>query len=532
LLLFSKKQTFLADGRSKSKRRSRGRLRRYDTCRQRGGDAPQLGAEKLMVPEVAIAIVNMAIHRSVLWHAHDTDRQQIARQAWRLLSRVVEYQRRAAQGIHLAGTTLSAPLHTKASAAGLGRTICAASVGNVLEFYDFTVFGYFATQIAAAFFPASHPKLGLLLTLGTYGVSFLARPLGAMYLGSYADRRGRRASLTLSIWLMTIGTLMLVCMPGYATIGVLAPLGILAGRIVQGFSTGGEFGSATAFMIEHAPSRRGFFGSMQFVSQSLASLMGSGAALAISASMSPAGLQHWGFRLPFVLGLLIAPVGIYVRRHVEETPAYASQTPHAAPVAALIGKHGWRMVLCACLIAGGTAGTYLAIYIPTYAQHQLHMSAQGSFAAPFAANFAGLIVTPVAAHLSDRHARLPIMIGGALCLLAVAYPAFLLIGAYPNAMMLTSMVVLIGIPRMVYTAPLPAVLAEMFPTGVRVAGMSLSYTLGVIVFGGFAGFIVEWLINETGDPLMPAYYLAAATAITLTALLVIRRRMPMFVWEA
>ncbi len=434
----------------------------------------------------------------------------------------------AGQGIDLAGTTLSSALNTGASAAGLGRTIFAASVGNVLEFYDFTVFGYFATQIAGAFFPASHPKLGLLLTLGTYGVSFLARPLGAMFLGSYADRRGRRASLTLSIWLMTLGTLMLVCMPGYNSIGLAAPLGILAGRIVQGFSTGGEFGSATAFMIEHAPARRGFFGSMQFVSQSVASLMGSGVALAVSAAMTPAELQHWGFRLPFVLGLLIAPVGIYVRRHVEETPAYASQTPHSAPVAALVREHGWRMILAACLIAGGTAGTYLAIYIPTYAQHELHMSVRGSFAAPFAGNFAGLIVTPLTAHISDRHGRMPIMIGGACCLLAAAYPAFLLIGAYPNAVMLTGMVMLINIPRMVYTAPLPAVLAEMFPTGVRVAGMSLSYTLGVIVFGGFAGFIVQWLIGETGDPLMPAYYLAAATAITLAALLVIRRRMAMF----
>lgn len=423
---------------------------------------------------------------------------------------------------------LSATTHpTTHRTQGLGRTIMAASVGNVLEFYDFTVFGYFATQIASAFFPDAQ-RTGLLLAFGTYGVSFLARPLGAIFLGSYADRRGRRASLTLSILLMTLGTLMIAAMPGYASIGIAAPLGILAGRIIQGFSTGGEFGSSTAFMIEHAPGRRGFFGSLQFVSQSLASLMGSGVALAVSAALSPHALQDWGFRLPFVVGLLIAPVGIYVRRHVEETPAYAQAMPHEAPIAELLSQHNWRLLLGACLIAAGTAGTYIAIYIPTYAQHQLHMSISGSFAAPVAASIAGLIVTPLAAHFSDRHGRMPVMIGGALVLLAASYPGFLVIRAYPSAGVLSAMIVLLGLPRMVYSAPLPAVLAEMFPVAVRVAGMSLSYTLGVIAFGGFAAFIIAWLIDVTGDVMAPAYYLAVTTAISVAALVAIRARFAMY----
>ena len=411
---------------------------------------------------------------------------------------------------------------------GLGRTILAATIGNALEFYDFTVFGYFAVQIAAAFFPTSNGKTSLLLTLGTYGVSFFARPLGAMYLGSYADRHGRRASLSLSIMLMTVGTLLIALMPAYRTIGIIAPLGVLVGRIVQGFSTGGEFGGATAFMIEHAPARRGLFGSMQFVSQTVATILGSGIALAVSVVLSKHALNEWGFRVPFLLGLLIAPVGIYVRRHVDETPAYEAAIPHAAPVAELFGRHWFRMALAACIIAGGTAGTYLAIYIPTYAQHQLHMSVSSSFAAPFIANLVGLIITPAAAHLSDRIGRMPVMLTGTVALLAVAYPAFLLIGAYPSVGMLTAMVIAIAIPRMFYTAPLPAVLAEMFPVEVRVAGMSLSYTFGVIVFGGFAGLIVQWLIDITGDPLVPGYYLAASTAITLAALIAIRRRVVMF----
>jgi MHS family proline/betaine transporter-like MFS transporter len=429
----------------------------------------------------------------------------------------------------LAGTNSTTTLSTQEPVRqGLGRTIIAASVGNVLEFYDFTVFGYFATQIASAFFPSSHKQLSLLLTFGTYGVSFLARPLGAAYLGSYADRRGRRASLTLSILLMTVGTLMLAATPGFDSIGIAAPLIILAGRIIQGFSTGGEFGSATAFMIEHAPGRRAFFGSLQFVSQSFASLMGSGIALAVSSALSPHDLQAWGFRIPFAVGLLIGPIGIYVRRHVDESPAYTDATPHEAPVAELFGRHLWRLILAACLIAGGTAGTYIAIYVPTYAQHHLHMSISGSFAAPVVSSIAGLLVTPLAAHFSDRRGRLPIMLAAAVCLCVIAYPAFLLIRDFPTASMLTAMLLVISLARIIYTAPLPALLAEMFPVEVRVAGMSVSYTLGVIAFGGFAAFIIEWFIGLTGDVMAPAYYLALASAITVAAILTVRARIRMF----
>ena len=199
----------------------------------------------------------------------------------------------------------------------LAWVVATASVGNALEWYDFSVFGYFASQIAAAFFPTAGSTRGLLLTFGTYGVSFLARPLGAAILGSYADRRGRRASLTASIVLMTFGTAMMAVMPGYATIGRLAPAGILAARLIQGFSAGGEFGGATAFMIEHAERRAGFFGSFQFTSQAASAILGSGVGWGLSAVLSASTLSAWGFRLPFLFGLLIGPVGFVVRRHIE-----------------------------------------------------------------------------------------------------------------------------------------------------------------------------------------------------------------------
>ena len=404
------------------------------------------------------------------------------------------------------------------------RIILAASAGNALEFYDFTVFGYFAQQIATTFFPASGPATGLLLTFGTYGVSFLARPFGAAVLGSFADRSGRKASLTLSILLMTIGTALMAVMPGYRTIGLWAPAGILAARLIQGFSAGGEFGSATAFMIEHAGRRAGFFGSFQFISQSVSAIVGSGVAWAVAAGLSPEAVSSWGFRLPFLLGLLIGPVGWYVRRHVDETPAFLTQGEAPAPFMALLQRYPGRVALAAGTVAAGTAGTYLNIYLPTYVHKHLHVALSASYAVTFLASLAPLFVTPVSAILSDRQGRLPIMIGMVAVLAAGAFPALRLVIAYPTAGMLSCVFIGISILRAAYTAPMAALMAEIFPVPVRAAGMSLGYTLGVVVFGGFAQLTMEWLIQATGSLGVPGIYLAVTSAISLASLVIIGRR--------
>jgi MHS family proline/betaine transporter-like MFS transporter len=406
----------------------------------------------------------------------------------------------------------------------LRGVIFAASVGNALEYYDFTVFGYFAQQIAAAFFPSADPSTGLLLTFGTYGVSFLARPFGAAILGSYADRHGRKASLTLTILLMTAGTLLMAVMPGYSTIGRFAAFGILAARLIQGFSAGGEFGSATAFMIEHAGARAGWFGSFQFTSQALSAIVGSGVAWAVNAALTQQQVGDWGFRIPFILGLLIGPVGWYIRRHVEETPAFADVTPHRAPARHLLTRYPGRVVLAAGVIAGGTAATYLNIYLPTYVHKHLHVAVSGSYAVTFWASVAPLFITPVAAIFSDRTSRLPIMLVGAAALGLGSYPLILLVIAHPTTSVLAGVFVAISTLRAAYTAPAPALLAEMFPVEIRGAGMSLGYTMGVVVFGGFAQLAMEWLIDVTGSLAVPGLYLAATSAISLTALILIARR--------
>ncbi len=406
----------------------------------------------------------------------------------------------------------------------LRRVILAASVGNALEYYDFTVFGYFAQQIAATFFPSADRSTGLLLTFGTYGVSFLARPFGAAILGSYADRHGRKASLTLTILLMTGGTLLMAVMPGYGAIGRFAAVGILAARLIQGFSAGGEFGSATAFMIEHAGARAGWFGSFQFTSQAFSAIVGSGVAWAVNAALTQQQVGDWGFRIPFVLGLLIGPVGWYIRRQVDETPAFAHATPNRAPALDLLRRYPGRVMLAAGVVAGGTAGTYLNIYLPTYVHKHLHVAVSGSYAVSFWASAAPLAITPISAIISDRTGRLPIMLVGAAALGAASYPLILLVIAHPTASVLAFVFMAISALRAAYTAPVAALLAEMFPVDVRGAGMSLGYTLGVVVFGGFAQLAMEWLIDVTGSLAVPGLYLAATSAISLTALILIARR--------
>ena len=320
---------------------------------------------------------------------------------------------------------------------------------------------------------------------------------------------------------MTLGTLLMAVMPGYGLIGRWAAIGILVARLIQGFSAGGEFGSATAFMIEHAGGRAGYFGSFQFVSQAVSSILGAGVAWAITASMSEQAVGEWGFRLPFVLGLLIGPVGWYVRRHIDETPAFAEATHRPSPMMHLLRYCPGRVLLAAGVVAAGTAGTYLNIYLPTYVHKHLHVAIAGSYGITFLSTLAPLVVTPVAAIVSDRTGRLPIMLWMVAALGLAAYPLMLLVIAYPTASVLALVFTLISALRAAYTAPVAALLAEMFPVEVRASGMSLGYTLGVLAFGGFAQLAMEWLIDRTGVLATPGLYLAATSAISLAALLAI-----------
>jgi MHS family proline/betaine transporter-like MFS transporter len=316
----------------------------------------------------------------------------------------------------------------------------------------------------------------------------------------------------------------LVVLPGYASIGMLAPLGVVAARLLQGFAAGGEFGGATAFMMEHAARRRGFIASFQFTSQSVSTILGAGAAFALAMLMPPAEIGAWGFRLPFLAGLLIGPVGWYLRRHADETPTFLRTGPALAPVADALEHYKGRIALAACTVSAGTVLTYLRIYLPTYAQKHLHLSAASSFTLPLAGAVVGLVVTPWAGLLSDRVGRFRPAIIGVVLLAVAGYPAFLLIDAAPTLGVLLAVIAVLSALQSLYSAPVPALMGEMFPPKVRGVGMSVGYSMGIMVFGGTTPLISTWLIGATGDRTAPGIYLAVSGFVTLVVLLVIQRR--------
>jgi MFS transporter, MHS family, proline/betaine transporter len=244
------------------------------------------------------------------------------------------------------------------------KLVIATSLGNALEWFDISVYAYFAVYLSKAFFPANDPTNSLLLTFGTFGLTFLARPIGGVLLGTYADRYGRKASLLLSIAMMTFGTLAVACMPTFDKIGVLAPLLVIVARLVQGFSAGGEFGSSTAFLVEHMPGRRGFVASFQFASQGISSLLGSGFGVLLSSTLTETELQTWGWRIPFLFGVLIGPIGLYIRNNIED----ATEPPaakHDTPVRNVFMEQKFPVLLAVGAIATATAVNYLIIYMPT-----------------------------------------------------------------------------------------------------------------------------------------------------------------------
>ena len=404
------------------------------------------------------------------------------------------------------------------------RLIIAASLGNALEFYEILVYGYFAVIISKVFFPAADEAVSLLVTFGTFGASFLARPVGAIFLGAYGDRKGRKAALTLSILLMTIGTALMTIMPSYGTLGILSPILVIAARLLQGFSVGGEFASSTAFLVEHRPDRAGFFASWQWASQGLAALIATGFGLLLTNTMSAADLQSWGWRIPFAFGLLIGPVGYYVRSRMSETPEFLDAGAARAPLRELLVGQWDRLLLTTGAVIASTSSQYMIVFMPAYAIKELHLPQSVGFAAALLAAALQSLVVPFVGLLVDKVGQIPIMIGAAVLFAVTAYPAFVLLGANASLLVLVLMVCWLGLLKSFYSGALPSLMAKVFPTSTRVSGMSLSYNIAVAVFGGFAPFFAQSLIDITGSKLAPSYYVIATALLSLAALIALRRR--------
>lgn len=403
------------------------------------------------------------------------------------------------------------------------RAIISSSIGNALEWFDILIYGAFAVVIAKQFFPTGDDSVSLLLTFATFGVSFFMRPLGAVVLGAYADRSGRKSALMLSIMLMTIGTAMIAFMPSYASIGLLAPAGIALGKMIQGFSAGGEFGSSTAFLVEHAPHRRGFFSSWQVASQGISLLLAAIFGAVLNNMLTPEQLASWGWRVPFIFGLLIAPAGIYIRRHLDEAPEFKESSEKTnAPLRDTFSSQKLRLLIGSGSVIMATVSVYLSLYIPTYAVKQLGLPAWSSFAAMSVAGLIMFVGSPLVGALSDKIGRTPFMIISSALYIVLTYPMFVFLTNSPGFLQLLLLQTVIGVLMTMYFAAMPALLADIFPVATRGTGMSLAYNIAVTIFGGFAGLIITWLIDFTGNKLSVSYFVIFGAVLSLVASLAAR----------
>jgi MHS family proline/betaine transporter-like MFS transporter len=410
--------------------------------------------------------------------------------------------------------------HSAVTHPSLGKAILAIFLGNALEVFDFTLFSFFAPVIGRLFFPAEQPFTALLLSMATYGVGFLARLPGGIVLGRLADRRGRKTAMMLAISLMGAGTALVGLMPTYAAIGVGAPLLLLAGRLLQGFSAGGEVGPSTAWLVEVAsPRSRNLLGCLQIASQGAAVLIAALCGLAINRLLSPLELESWGWRLPFLVGLLIGPVGLMIRRSLPET--HGSQARHSSESvgSSVSARIPWRALLvCICTIACGTATMHLAVlFMPTYLVHFVHLTPATAFLSTCVSTFTIMAATPLIAVLADRFrwSPKPLMMLSMLLIMGTAYPAFRLLSQAPSLHMAIAVAALFSFSFAMLCSVGMTLLSHQFPKDSRAFGVGTAYNVAVCIFGGFSQLIVTWLIGVSNDLAAPAWYLIVCGALSL-----------------
>lgn len=404
------------------------------------------------------------------------------------------------------------------------REIVAATIGTFFEWYDLLLYASFAVVLSKLFFPMQDPSVSMVLTLLTFASSYLIRPLGAIVIGGYADRAGRRAALVLSSILMAIGTFMTAVLPTYSQIGIAAPVMLVIARLIQGFSAGGEFGSANTYLTEQNSTKRAFFASFQFASTGAAIVAASLFAYVLNNHLDRVALEGWGWRIPFLIGLLIAPVAYYIRRNVEESPEFEAVSPSRNPLSETLRSDKWRLIVGAGIVCSGNVASYVNIYMPTYAITQLHLPATSAFIGGIGGGMVSAIFPLLGGHLADRFGAIRVM---AIALTVGAcgiYPAFLWLTAHPSVGALVLVQAAMSLVfYSFYYAPAGSVLSQLFPVSRRTTGVSISYVASQTLFGGITPLIVNLLISKTENPMMPAAYLCAIALISGFALLAAKR---------
>ena len=419
-------------------------------------------------------------------------------------------------------------------ARALALAIVRVTSGNVLEMFDFFLFGFFAKAIGDAFFPAGDEVARLLLTFMTFGAGFLMRPLGAVILGAYIDRVGRRRGLIVTLAIMALGTVLIAVTPSSRTLAAVSPglaylpsVLVLSGRLAQGFSAGVELGGVSVYLAEiAAPGRRGFTTSWQSGSQQVAVMAAAALGGLLEATLSPQQVAAFGWRIPFVVGCLIVPVIFMVRRNLEETRVFlASRPPIDAATALRTLTRNWALVVLGmALVVMTTVSFYLVtVYTPTFGRQVLRLGVSDALLVTFAVGLSNFVWLPLFGALSDRVGRRPILVTFAATMAATAYPALAWLVAGPSLARMLCVELWLGFLYAAYNGAMVAALTELVPDAVRTSGFSLAYSLATAVFGGFTPAMSEALIQVTANKAAPGLWVSAAALISLVAAVLLGR---------
>jgi metabolite-proton symporter len=407
--------------------------------------------------------------------------------------------------------------------------------GNFLEQYDFFVFAYYASYIGKTFFPSTDPFASLMLTFATFAAGFLMRPLGAFFLGSYLDRKGRRQGLIVTLAIMAIGTLTIALVPGYATLGVLAPILVVLGRLLQGFSAGVELGGVSVYLSEIAtPGNKGFYCSWQSASQQVAVIMASLLGFGLSLYMPPDSMQIWGWRIPFIIGCLIIPFIFILRTSLKETEVFASQKTHptGSEVARLV-RDNWHVILLGAMMSTLTTTCFYlcTAYTPTYGKVVLHLAERDALLVTIFVGLSNFCWLPIGGAISDRIGRRPVLLTLSVLAVATPYLAMMWLVGAPSFTRLLIVELYLSFIFGVYNGAMIPLLADIMPFRVRTAGFSIAFALATAIFGGMTPAVATFLVEKTGDRASPALWLSLAGLLALIAVLLVRRYDPAFAKE-
>ncbi|WP_024644232.1 MFS transporter [Pseudomonas syringae] len=415
-----------------------------------------------------------------------------------------------------------------ASTTSKGKAIFRVVSGNFLEMFDFMVYGFYATAIAKTFFPSDSAFASLMLSLATFGAGFLMRPLGAIFLGAYIDRHGRRKGLIITLAMMAMGTLLIACVPGYATLGVIAPLLVLLGRLLQGFSAGVELGGVSVYLAEiSTPGRKGFFVSWQSASQQAAVVFAGLLGVGLNHWLSPEQMGEWGWRVPFLIGCLIVPAIFIIRRSLEESPEFEARThrPTLREVVRSIGQNFGLVIGGMALVVMTTVTFYLiTAYTPTFGKNELNLTDLESLLVTVCVGVSNFIWLPIMGAFSDRIGRKPLLIAATVLAIATAYPALSWLVAHPSFGNLLMVELWLSFLYGSYNGAMVVALTEIMPVDVRTTGFSLAYSLATATFGGFTPAACTYLIHELGNKAAPGIWLTGAAVLGLVATLVLFRK--------